>query len=445
MLTLLGPLGASIASWRQPRLVTTVLSVLAVVGGTIGTFLSETEPFSLRWLPRNDTTLFSVGLQGDLTGALVLLALLLWLLLQQRGLLLARHWLAVAAAATSLFALDLLQAFAGLAISSALLTTSPRELWSHRLSDVLALVGLAALYHNTGSTGWAQTLLPDSALSLLITGLLLSGLGGYLGLAPWSDRATPPLTVSVAAVVLLRLQPLLAPLAFILDLAMALGVLSFLLVATDPASLARRSCGPLLLLLSLTGSAAFLSAAAVAAPLLLLLPPALALAFLAALCSAPLYGLAYSGRWILLILFVLGLSLSGRVPMRRPRPAEAAGAAGLLLLLCALLYSGVLGAPAWPPVWSMLASGGLLAAGQLALPRVAIPVTSSSSAWDTGWRALLRPLSSWVASASLSPPQLLRGTPDWMRPATLSRPAGQSIAFGVIVLIVTAYAVGASL
>ena len=444
-LTLLGPLGAATASWRQPRLVTTLLGALVVLAGTIGTFLSETDPLSFRWLPRNGTTLLAAGLQGDLTGALVLLALLLWLLVEQRGLLSARHWLALGAAAISLFSLELCQAFAGLALTSALLTTAPRELWSQRLSDALALVGLAALYNTTGSTGWEQTLLSDSALSILITSLLLGGLGGYLGLAPWSDRASPVLPVAVAAVVLLRLQPMLGALGFVEDLATALAVLSLLLMATDPESITRRACGPLLVLLCCSGSAALLSAAAVATPLLAMLPSSLALAFLAALSGAPMAALASSARWPLLLLFGLGLLLTGRAVLRRPSLAEGTLAAGLLILLGALLHSGVLGLPRWPPPWAVLAAAGLMGVGQLVRSRVPVPVTSLAVLWDTGWRAAVRPLSSRLSAVSLAVPSLLEGSPSGLRPAALSAPKGQALAFGLILLIVTAYAVGASL
>jgi hypothetical protein len=65
--------------------------------------------------------------------------------------------------------------------------------------------------------------------------------------------------------------------------------------------------------------------------------------------------------------------------------------------------------------------------------------------WDTGWRAVARPLSSRLSAVSLAVPLLLEGSPSGLRPAALSAPKGQALAFGLILLIVTAYAVGASL
>lgn len=445
-LSLLAPLGAALASWRQPHRVASLLGGLGAAAGAAALLAGAGGDISVQWLPRNGVSLVSFSLEGSALAGAALLALLAaegvrsW-----RTGLSAWRWGALGAAAVSLLAEEVVIAFGGLALAGMLTAPGPRAQWSHRLSDLVALLGMGALYHHAAAFGWGVPLLPDSPQTVLICGLLLGGLGGYLGVLPWPAARHSVIPVTLAGIILARMAPLLTDATPVLVAAGALAALTLAFLGTSARKapeVIQAAWPPLLILLAAAGSQGILIAAALAWPLLAAAQGRLALLLAAAaLSGAPLTAWIAEGRWLPAMVLATGVLLLGTAA---PRPERRDALGGLLGVgaAAAVITTGLAGPIDWPPLWGPLVSLALVGVGMAAAASASpIPVLHGDRGWHQAWHAI-RDTSQRAAAVRLPSVRLPVAALRERLPTVKS--SDQLFLFAFAALALLAYAVGVS-
>lgn len=436
-LLLLAPLGAALASWRQPEPhpAITALGALATAAGAVGLLAGVGGAVSFQWLPRNGSSLVDFSLTGTPLAGAVLLSLLA--AAGAEGLT-ARRWLALSAAALSLLSEEVVLAFAGLSLAALATTRAPRAQWSHRLSDIVAILGMGALYHHVAAFGWGVPLLPDSPQTVLICALLVAGLGGYLGVLPWPAARHGVAPIALAGFLLVRMAPLLSDAAPVLAAAGAVAALSLAFLGTTGAI--RAAWPPLLVTLAAVGATDLLTIAVLAWPILAAARGRLALLLSAAvLAGVPLAGWIEAGRWLPAMLLAAAVLLLGTAAPR-PERRDAIGGALALVVGAAAIAAGLTDVPSGP-LWGPLVTLPLVGVGVMARASASpIPRLDGDRGWMQAWQAIRQ---ASRQAAALRPPRVSLPATLWQKVPSLG-PGDHLFLLAFAAIVLLAYAVGVS-
>lgn len=474
-LVLLAPLGAAIALALSPR---TVIARLGWLGAVLGGALLLIFPpsfghtlLTIDWIPHHIETLLRFGLRVDPFSAAAGLSLAIGLgSLQWSTPPRPTDLAQLSAAGLLVFAPNLVQgAFAATLVGLLCIGSGPndadsvRRFAGLRLSDGLMILGLAALYHHAADFRWTAPVVFDSPPAHIIVGLLVAGMGGYLGLLPWpalSTRDTPHAAQTrlvlgfIGSFLVVRSIDLLQSTTAIRAVLIGIAALSAAGAGLSAAQARnpRRALGTwpaLIAMLACLNAEHWAMVAVIAWPLIVAMAAlgaeTVALSALVvlpgALCwGAALTGLLEAGRWLPLVLSAASWVLIGMsVPAQR-RPAGRAWILPALALIGLVIVSivtheGWLTLLTWPPLWTIPLPLISAAVGFGIGARVTLPVIEVEPAWDGIWRLVTRGL------RRLRRPPPIKGLDErWWATISDSATTHASVLIGVSVVVFVMYA-----